>query len=108
MLFAMEETGAARPETVWSGGGEPWVGAPERGSTGPEPPMGSAEELTEPPMGSEGAVPPMGSPAADGVAARGLGEGGIVEGTEDGKPSVPIGATVSLRGELFLSLLGLE
>ena len=99
MLFAMEETGAARPETVWSGGGEPWAGAPERGSTGPEPPMGSAEELTEPPMGSAAAV---------GVAARGLGEGGIVAGTEDGEPSMPMGATVSLSGELFFSLLGLE
>jgi hypothetical protein len=42
------------------------------------------------------------------VAARGLGEGGIVAGTEDGEASVPIGATVSLRGELFLSLLELE
>jgi hypothetical protein len=50
----------------------------------------------------------MGSPAAVGVAARGLGEGGIVAGTEDGEPSVPIGATASLRGELFLSLLVLE
>ena len=104
----MEETGAARPETVWSGGGEPLGGAPERGSTGPEPPMGSAEELTEPPMGSEGALPPMGSPAADGVVARGLGEGGIVAGTEDGEPSIPMGATESLSGELFLSLLGFE
>ena len=70
--------------------------------------MGLAEELTEPPIGSEGALPPMGSPAAVGVAARGLGEGGMVAGTEDGEPSVPIGATVSLRGELFLSLLELE
>ena len=104
----MEETGAARPETVWSGGGEPWAGAPDRGSTGPEPPMGSAEELTEPPMGSEGAVPPMGSPAAVGVEAKGLGEGGTVAGMEDGEPSIPMGATESLSGELFLSLLGLE
>ena len=104
----MEETGAARPETVWSGGGEPWAGAPERGSTGPEPPMGSAEELTEPPIGSEGALPPMGSPAAVEVAARGLGEGGMVAGTEDGEPSMPMGATDSLSGELFLSLLGVE
>ena len=61
--------------------------------------MGSAEELTEPPMGSAAAV---------GVAARGLGEGGIVAGTEDGDPSMPMGATVSLSGELFLSLLGFE
>jgi hypothetical protein len=71
--------------------------------------MGSAEELTEPPIGSEEAVPPMGSPAADGVAARGLGEGGIVAGTKDGEPSIPMGAMESLSGELFLSLLvGLE
>jgi len=70
--------------------------------------MGSAEELTEPPIGSEGALPPMGSPAAVEVAARGLGEGGTVAGMEDGEPSIPMGATESLSGEPFLSLVGLE
>jgi hypothetical protein len=50
----------------------------------------------------------MGSPAADEVAAKGLGEGGIVAGREEGEPSMPMGATESLSGELFLSLLGLE